>query len=133
MGMLDRMMDRGSPLTPQTESSSSTPALDEAPVIKRMRVTTDYLLKSIARQGGDKTKAMIIMRKIMADSFNDLVEVPPDITEFYLRQSAAVLYWAATGEVVTDTPLPDDFPAVDYQGNPMIMPAERLEIESGKE
>lgn len=98
-----------------------------------MRVTTDYLLKSIARQGGDKTKAMIIMRKIMADSFNDLVEVPPDITEFYLRQSAAVLYWAATGEVVTDTPLPDDFPAVDYQGNPMIMPAERLEIESGKE
>lgn len=100
-----------------------------------MRVTTDYLLKSIARQGGDGSKAMIVIRKVMLDSFHDLAEVPPDIVEFYMRQAASVLYWAATGEVVTDTPLPDDFPMVDYLGNPMkeIAADVPLEIETGKE
>lgn len=120
MGMLDRMMDRGSLLTPQTESQSSTPAQDDPPVVRRMQVTADYLLRSISRNGETGNKAAFLMKKVMLDSFKDLGEVPPDITEFYMRQAASVLYWAATGEVVTDTPLPDDFPAVDWQGNPMV-------------
>ena len=85
-----------------------------------MQITADYLLKSISRNGETGNKAAFLMKKVMLDSFKDLGEVPPDITEFYMRQAASVLYWAATGEVVTDTPLPDDFPAVDWQGNPMV-------------
>lgn len=112
-------MDRGSPLS-QRDSQSSIPARDDAPVIKRMRVTAQYLLNSISSSSETGGKAAILMKKIILDSFNDLADVPPDIVEFYMRQSASVLYWAATGEVVTDTPLPDDFPMVDWQGNAMV-------------
>ena len=116
--MLDRMMDRGSPLS-RTDSRSSTPAQDDAPVVGRLRVTMEYLLRSISASSETGSKAAILMKKVMLDAMHDLADVPPDIVEFYMRQSASVLYWAATGQVVTDTPLPDDFPAVDWMGKPM--------------
>lgn len=122
-------MDRGS-LVSRTESSSGIQeqAEDAPPVVARMQVTAEYLLKSISQNGGDSGgKAAFLMKKVLLDSFKDLTEVPPDITEFYMRQAASVLYWAATGEVVTDTPLPDDFPAVDWRGKPMELSAGEAE------
>lgn len=119
-------MDRGSPLS-RTDSQSSIPAQDDPPVIARMRVTMEYLLRSISASSDTGNKAAILMKKVMLDAFHDLADVPPDIVEFYMRQSASVLYWAATGEVVTDTPLPDDFPAVDWQGKPMVQDAAGIE------
>lgn len=113
------MMDRSNPA--YLPSESSIPAPDDAPIIKRTRLTMDYLLKSIRENSGaEGGKAAFLLNKILGESLRDLSEVPPDVLEFYLSQAVGALYWTATGVVLSDLGLPPDFPQVDFEGNPFL-------------
>lgn len=101
---------------------------DDAPIIKRTRVTMDYLLRSIRENANPEGgKAAFLLNKILGESLRDLSEVPPDVLEFYLCQAVGALYFTATGTVLADLGLPPDYPRVDWEGNPVG------EVENAKE
>lgn len=55
---------------------------------------------------GNKTTP--IVRRVAAEMFDELAEIPPEFIEFYVKQLANALYWAATGDGLDDMPHPLD-------------------------
>lgn len=127
MGILERMSQKGRSSAEVTPSS--TLALGEAPVVQRTRLVINYFTKSLA-QGEDRNSKRVafLLKKLTEDAIMEAQDVPPEIMELYMTQAAAVLYYAATGQVAPATPLPDDFP--DVSDNPALAPVYMGELEA---
>lgn len=96
-------------MTDQQESESSTLAVvEESDVIKRIRLITDHFTKSIAKDPSKK-KVAFLLRRITEEAIEEMVDAPEEILEYYMTEATAILYWAATGMVIENMPLPDDF------------------------
>lgn len=121
-------MNKGN--TPE-DSKSSTLALADPPVIVRTRAVMDYFVNSVQNRSDDakSSKVMFILRKIVEDALEEASEVPPEIMELNMRQAAAILYYAATGEAAEGAPLPSDFnlPAPELL---LVHAPNMLELES---
>lgn len=100
----------GLTLDPQTgevsESSTQGPAELSEP-LKRAQLVFRYFSQGISEAKGNKVGYLI--SKLTDELLEEAADVPPEILEFYMRQSTAVLYWAATGEQIINLPMPHDF------------------------
>lgn len=123
--LLDRMRDKGR----LDSTQSTTLAQADAPVIQRTKLVLDYFADSVTSRNDDDPKSKrvsFLLKKVAQDAIEEASEVPPEIMELYMAQAAAVLYYAATGEVIVNMPLPEDFPEV----TPELAPVFVGELES---
>lgn len=119
------MRDKG-----RLDSTQSTILVQaDAPVIQRTKLVLDYFADSVSSRNDDDPKSKrvsFLLKKVAQDAIEEASEVPPEIMELYMAQAAAVLYYAATGEVIVNMPLPEDFPEV----TPELAPVFVGELES---
>lgn len=93
----------------QTESSSIAVQADN-PVVERLAVAAQYVLRSAAGANGKYSMGIKLGSKLIAEMMNDLKDstMPPHIMEFYIKQLGGVIIWTATGEKDPDLPWPAD-------------------------
>lgn len=130
MGVLDRMMAKGSPSqsTPTQELSSIQAEVEyQSPdVVRRVNLVTDHFLNAMRTEGDTKMKRVArLLQAIVSEAMDDLNDVPAPLLEMYMAESAALVMWAATGRWIPGAPPPDGF-VVPYD---LLSPEERAAIE----
>lgn len=147
MGLLDRMtkedqeFDDQPPGDHRIQTSPSTlAAADEYPlVLRRTTAMMKHLLKDVDNGTKKGKRTAYMLGKLMDEAQEELVDAPPEMIEFYLKRTSAMMFWAATGERIVNIPLPSDFkpaPELDARDVPTMTPVERaawraLEVSDG--
>lgn len=106
MGILDRMMDKGSALAVTQSSDEPLEERDDIPVLARIKQVLKFFSGSMAGVQGERTKFAFMVNRVAVEMLEELYEVPPEIMEAYLMQFSEMLRWAATGDESSDL-LPD--------------------------
>lgn len=101
------ILDRDDELTPESEVPF---------VVRRTKYMMQFLLKDINDGSKKGKRTAFLLNKLVDEAYEELVDVPPEMVEYYVRQTAAIMYWAATGERILNLPLPARFsPAAELE------------------
>lgn len=116
MGLLDRMkatddLEFDDPILGehQTLTPLSTLVPDKPDVLLRMEAMMEYFTKSIDDGTKKGRRTSFLIKKLIQEASEEIADAPPEMISFYIERSAALMYWAATGERIVNIPLPDDF------------------------
>lgn len=78
-------------------------------VIRRTKYMMSFLLKDVNDGTKKGKRTAFLLNKLVNEAYEELVDAPPEMIEFYIRRTAALMYWAATGERIVNIPLPQNF------------------------
>src|SRR5579863_3464615 len=130
MGLLDRMkstddLEFDDPILgdPRTQGSLSTLVADKPLVLRRMELMVEHMTKSIDDGTKKGKRTAYLVKKLIQEASEEIADAPPEMISFYIERSAALMYWAATGERILNMPLPKDFdpPAELCTSDPQTM------------
>jgi hypothetical protein len=139
MGILDRMQstesdpwsnEPGSDLLP---TQHSTPDQGEPFVVQRVRAMLDFLLRDAVHANFKQQKMAKMIRRLADEALSELCDVPPELVEHYFTRTAAMMYWAATGETILNIPLDENFkpdPAISAKDRIVLTEEEVARWES---
>jgi hypothetical protein len=75
-----------------------------------VRFVLNFFLSDIASDGSAKQRRIqFLLRKLVDEALEEMGEVPPEMIEFYFQRAAHMMYWGATGQVIENLPLPNNF------------------------
>lgn len=101
------LTETGELVTLEPSELSTLEAVELAPTLRRAKLVFDYFGQTIKEAKGSKIGFLI--QKFTEELLDEAADIPDEVLEFYMRQSTAILYFAATGERIINMPMPQDF------------------------
>lgn len=108
--MMDRLRNLSTDSRMQDSTTPVAAELETIPqVLQRTKALMKYLMEDLKKKSTASKRGMFILQRIIDDAVEEAREYPPEMIEAQMRQAAASLYWAATGQNIVNIPLPEEF------------------------
>jgi hypothetical protein len=122
-GLLERMAERARTPALDSESTILEPGDDFAypDIIVRAKVMMAYYMEALQADNRAAVRnAARVFFRLFNEAMEEMAEAPPEYIAEYLKQGAAVFYWAASGESILNVPVPEDFHEFLKKNNPEL-------------
>jgi len=80
-----------------------------------------HFVHTLSAMSDGKSNVARILGRISKEALTDMADAPPEVVEYYFRQAAGMMFWAATGEPIPGVEFPEGFSpelelySADYQ------------------
>lgn len=130
--MMDILAEKSQELqSTDTDSLILAQADEVAPVIKRLNLAMDFLVKDVMDNPRTSRKAKFMFSKLWQEAIMELQEVAPEIVEEQFSRTTALMHWVSTGQVIENIPMPDGFWDTVGAEIPQLSAHQPPELEAG--